>query len=168
MLKKREKQVFMNLIKNARMPDKHIAKILGITQPTVTRIRQKLEKSGYIKGYKPLVDFQKLGLSLIVLTLFNITDLSRIDQVKKKIIPNLKKMPEIFLIAEGEGMGKTCLIMSAHKDFQDFEEWVVDLKKKNGKYMEDVEHFLFSTNNIHKEFSIENAVIEFLKGEHER
>lgn len=165
MLKKREKEVFIHLLKDGRMPDKHIAKILNITQPTVTRIRQKLEKSGYIKGYKPVVDLQKLGIGLVALTLFRISDFSKTEEIKKKVLPDLKSMPEVFLIAQGEGMGKTSLIGTIHKDFPAFEEWMIDLRKKYGKYTEDIEHFIFSTNRIYKEFSTEGAIIDLLKRE---
>jgi DNA-binding Lrp family transcriptional regulator len=162
-LKKREKEVFVHLLENARMPDKHIAKLLNTTQPTVTRIRQKLEKAGYIKGYKPIVDLQKLGIGLVALTLFRISDFSKTEEIKKVVVPDLKKMPEVILVAEGEGMGKTSLIVSMHKDFPDFEEWMIALRKKYGKYVEEEEQFFFSTSRIYKELSIEQAIIDFLK-----
>jgi len=162
-LKNREKEVFIHLLENARMPDKHIAKLLNTTQPTVTRIRQKLEKAGYIKGYKPIVDLQKLGIGLIVITLFRITDFSKTEEIKKVVVPDLRKMPEVILVAEGEGMGKTSLIVTMHKDFPDFEEWMIALRKKYGKYVEEEEQFFFSTSRIYKELSIEQAIIDFLK-----
>jgi DNA-binding Lrp family transcriptional regulator len=162
-LKKREKEIFAYLLANARMPDKHIAKLLNTTQPTVTRIRQKLEKEGYIKGYKPIVDLQKLGIGLVALTLFRISDFSKTEEIKKNVVPDLKKMPEVILVAEGEGMGKTSLIVTMHKDFPDFEEWMIALRKKYGKYVEEEEQFFFSTSRIYKELSIEQAIIDFLK-----
>ncbi|MEM7826043.1 MAG: Lrp/AsnC family transcriptional regulator [Candidatus Aenigmatarchaeota archaeon] len=164
MLKKREKEVLIQLLMNARMPDKHIAKILGTTQPTVTRIRQKLEKAGYIKNYKPVVSFQKFGVGIIVLTLFRI-DFSKIDEIKKEVLPELKKMPQIILVAAGEGMGKTSLIVSVHKDFKEFEEMMIEMRKKWEKYIQDVEHFIFSVDKIYKEFSVEDAIIALLKSE---
>jgi DNA-binding Lrp family transcriptional regulator len=145
------------------MPDKHIAKLLNTTQPTVTRIRQRLEKVGYIKGYKPIVDLQKLGIGLIALTLFRIADFSKTEEIKKRVIPDLRKMPEVILVAEGEGMGKTSLIITMHKDFPEFEEWMIELRKKYGKYVEEEDQFFFSTNRIYKELSIEGAIIDFLK-----
>ena len=163
MLKKREKEVLAYLLANARMPDKHIAKLLRTTQPTVTRIRQKLEKTGYIKGYKPIIDLQKMGIGLIALTLFRISDFSKTEEIKKNVVPDLRRMPEVILVAEGEGMGKTSLIVSMHKDFPEFEEWMIALRKKYGKYVEEEEQFFFSTSRIYKELSIEEAVINLLK-----
>lgn len=163
MLKKREKEVFVQLLADARMPDKHIAKLLATTQPTVTRIRQKLEKTGYIKGYRPIIDLQKLGIGILALTLFRIADFSKTEEIKKNVIPDLRRMPEVILVAEGEGMGKTSVIVSMHKDFPDFEEWMIALRKKYGKYMEEEEQFFFSTSRIYKELSIEGAIIDFLK-----
>jgi Lrp/AsnC family leucine-responsive transcriptional regulator len=162
-LKRREKEVFAHLLVNARMPDKHIAKLLNTTQPTVTRIRQRLEKAGYIKGYKPVVDLQKLGIGLIALTLFRIADFSKTEEIKKNVVPTLRKMPEVILVAEGEGMGKTSLIITMHKDFPEFEKWIIALRRKYGKYVEEEEQFFFSTSRMYKELSIEEAIIDFLK-----
>lgn len=163
MLKRREKEVFIHLLSNARMPDKHIAKLLGTTQPTVTRIRQKLEKAKYIKYYRPIVDLQKLGIGLIAITLFRIADFSKTEEIKKNVIPDLKRMPEVILVAEGEGMMKTSIIISMHKDFPDFEEWMIALRKKHGKYVTGEEQFFFSTSRIYKELSMEEAIIDILR-----
>lgn len=164
MLKKREREVFIHLLENARMPDKHIAKLLNTTQPTVTRIRQKLERSGYIKGYRPVVDLQKSGAGIIATTLFRISDFSKTEEIKKSVIPNLKTMPEVFCVAEGEGMGKTSMIITVHPNFHEFEEWMIMVRKKYGKYMSDIEQFLFSTNRIYKGPSVEEGIIKILKG----
>ena len=165
MLKKREKEVFINLLANARMPDKHIAKLLETTQPTVTRVRQKLERNGYIKGYRPVVDLQKVGMNFVGITLFRISDFSKTEEIKRIVVPELRKMPEIVLVAEGEGMGKTSLIVSLHKDFREFEEMMILIRKRFGKHMENIEQFIFSTNRIYKDLSVEGAIINFLKSE---
>lgn len=162
-LKKREREVLIHLLANGRMPDKHIAKVLGTTQPTVTRIRQKLERTGYIKGYRPVIDFEKLGIGLVAITLFRISDFSKTEEIKKNVVPELRKIPGIVLVAEGEGLGKTSIIMSIHKDFREFEELMIDTRQKFGKYMEEIEQFIFSTNRIVKDLSIEEAIINLLK-----
>jgi DNA-binding Lrp family transcriptional regulator len=50
-------------MKNSRKSDRQLARAIGTSQPTVTRIRSRLEKEGYIKEYTMIPDFGKLGLS---------------------------------------------------------------------------------------------------------
>jgi DNA-binding Lrp family transcriptional regulator len=38
-------------MKNSRRSDRELALVLGISQPTVTRLRTRLEKEGIIKEY---------------------------------------------------------------------------------------------------------------------
>ena len=51
------------LAKNAKKSDRDIAKKLNISQPTVTRMRKKLEDNRYILEYTAVLDFKKLGLN---------------------------------------------------------------------------------------------------------
>jgi DNA-binding Lrp family transcriptional regulator len=44
-------QVLNELIKNSSRSDHKLAKAIGVFQPTVTRLRNQLEKEGYIQEY---------------------------------------------------------------------------------------------------------------------
>jgi Lrp/AsnC family leucine-responsive transcriptional regulator len=60
-LREIELRVLSELIKNSRISDRELGKKLRMSQPTVSRIRNKLENEGYIKEYTLIPDFQKLG-----------------------------------------------------------------------------------------------------------
>ena len=55
-LKRIELRLVAELMKNSRKSDRELAKILGISQPTVTRIRNKLEREGVIREYTAIPD----------------------------------------------------------------------------------------------------------------
>jgi DNA-binding Lrp family transcriptional regulator len=55
-MKRRELEVFFELIKNSKKSDRDIAKKLNISQPTVTRVRKKLERT-VIKAYTLVPSF---------------------------------------------------------------------------------------------------------------
>ncbi|NIO38282.1 winged helix-turn-helix transcriptional regulator, partial [Candidatus Bathyarchaeota archaeon] len=44
-------QLLRELLKNSKRSDRELAKILGVSQPTVTRTRNRLEKNGMIQDY---------------------------------------------------------------------------------------------------------------------
>ena len=52
--------IFAELVKNARLSDRQLAKILNVSQPTITRRRNELEKRGLL-DYTAILDIRKLG-----------------------------------------------------------------------------------------------------------
>ena len=48
-------KLLSELIRNSRRSDRELAKVIGASQPTITRTRRKLEKEGYIKEYTILI-----------------------------------------------------------------------------------------------------------------
>jgi DNA-binding Lrp family transcriptional regulator len=165
-MKRNEKRVFIELLKNGRRPDKHIAKSLEMAQPTVTRIRQRLEKQKHITSYSPSVNLGKVGINLAVITLFRISDFTKTESMKKTVIPYLNKMPQVVCVAEGEGLrGKTSMIISMHKDFQDYQDMMLDLRKRFGKNVGDIEQFIVSADKIYKDFSLNALAIDILSKE---
>ncbi|MFH1126528.1 MAG: Lrp/AsnC family transcriptional regulator [archaeon] len=167
-LKKREIQVFFELLKDGRVPDKHIAQRIKTTQPTVTRIRQKLEREGYIKKYSILVDFKKVGITMIVVTMFKWADYS-IEKEQEDARKEILKMPEMLSLSRGEGMrGKTNIIISAHEGFKSYEDFVRVLRKKWGNYVTDIESFISSVDGITKVFDPSECITDILSKQQDK
>ena len=117
--------VFIELMKNAKKSDRDIAKKLGISQPTVTRIRKKLEKN-VIKTYTAIPVLSEIGIKIIS---FNFV---RCDNPKINIEACMKQMaktnPKITFISSGKGMGKDCLIVTLHRDYRDYVDFLTSIK----------------------------------------
>ncbi len=162
-LREKEKQVLFELLRNGRKPDKHIAQALGLTQPTVTRIRQKLERERLIKGYKAGVDERAIGFSISVITFFDWRDHSEKEQVEEAT-QYIAKLPEVVYFARGEGLrGKTYAMATFHKTFADYEAFTKKLRERYGKQMAYVEEFISSMDSVRKKDSVQ-AVIQALSG----
>ena len=67
-MKETELRLISELMRNSRRSDRELAKVLGVSQPTVGRMIKKLEKEGITKEYTMIPDFCKLGYGLLVLT----------------------------------------------------------------------------------------------------
>ena len=81
-MKEIELKLLSELMKNSRRSDRDLAKAIGVSQPTVTRIRSRLEKEGYIKEYTMIPDFSRLGYEILALTLIKLR--KRLVQKKRK------------------------------------------------------------------------------------
>lgn len=68
------------LSENGRMSHEDISKKLNLTRPAIHRRIYKMEDAGFIKGYKVLIDWQKIGYNVdtYVLCKVNTNDFERL------------------------------------------------------------------------------------------
>jgi DNA-binding Lrp family transcriptional regulator len=150
LLSKREKQVFLHLVEDARLSDQEIARKIQTSRPTVSRIRQRLEKQGYIKGYIPRVNFDKLNLSVRSFLLFRWKDFSK-KQELQQFDSTIKKIPSVTAYLKGEGFnGRTNIIVSLHEHLEDHARFIELLRETWADNVDGVEVFLSSTSATSK------------------
>jgi DNA-binding Lrp family transcriptional regulator len=61
-------RILKGLLEDARFSSRHIAKNVGVSVGTVLSRIKKMEDDGIIKGYSALLDHEKLGYELTVVT----------------------------------------------------------------------------------------------------
>jgi DNA-binding Lrp family transcriptional regulator len=67
-----ERKLLSELLKNSRRSDRELAKSIGTSQTTTTRLRTKLEKEGYVKEYTIIPNFSKIGYTIMALNFFKL------------------------------------------------------------------------------------------------
>jgi DNA-binding Lrp family transcriptional regulator len=121
-------RLLLELLKsNAKWNTKELAEKVGLTNtPTYERVK-RLEKFGFIKGYRAVLDSKKMGLSLLVL--INV-------QLKSHASTYLEEFEqEIITLSEVE----TCYHIAGHFDYllqveiEDMEAYAVFVKEKLSK-----------------------------------
>ena len=128
-------KVVSELLKNSRRSDRELAIAIGVSQPTVSRTIQKLEKEGIIKEYTIIPDFQKLGYNIAAITFGNIREEfrkpERLDEARRKFIKNFEESAfEVVLDERGMGLGYEGIIISFHKNYSeylDFKRWIAEM-----------------------------------------
>ena len=68
---KNEREILKMLLDNGRITDMEISEQLSISPQAIGKIRRKLEDKGIIKGYRCVLDFDKIGLHTFALTHVN-------------------------------------------------------------------------------------------------
>ena len=125
-MKEIERKLLSELMKNSRTSDRKLARVIGTSQPTVTRMRRKLEKDGYIREYTVIPDFRKLGYEILAVTFFRYKtrfDAEKIKKAKKILSESFEKGPfEIVMAERGMGCGYNALMISVHRDYRSFME----------------------------------------------
>jgi DNA-binding Lrp family transcriptional regulator len=144
-LKEFELKLIAELMKNSRRSDRELGRALGVSQPTVTRVRRKLEREGIIKEYTMIPDFPKLGYELMNVTFINVKQSTRdeleharegaAEEVNKKVFPDL-------LIERGLGLGFDGIIITLHRSYTDYTQQIKYTKTRPFVQPNHVESFL--------------------------
>jgi DNA-binding Lrp family transcriptional regulator len=143
MMKKRMLKLLFELMKNAKRSDREIAKIIGVSQPTITRMRQRLEKTAII-DYTVIPDWTELGFEIMAMTLVKAKGLPEVtEKAKKWAMSN----PNVVFAAGGEGMGMDYSVLSFHKNYSDYSSFMDNLKAAWAESLQDVQSFLMATGD---------------------
>lgn len=145
-----EWKLLSELIKNSRRSDRDLAKAIGSSQPTVTRVRTKLEKEGYIKEYTMIPDFTKLGYEIMALT-FVKTELGftkeAIEKTRDAIRKRIRDTPlDLIMLERGKGMKYDGVVISIHKTYESFNK-LRDRFKQYPFVQYDTDSFLISLHD---------------------
>jgi len=124
-LKNIELHLISELMKNSRRSDRQLAKALGVSQPTVSRTLERLEKQGMIREYTVIPNFQKLGYQIAALTLVKMkSGLSpeEVDRAREISIKDMREKgpPEIIMFERGMGDGYTAILVSLHHNYSEY------------------------------------------------
>jgi DNA-binding Lrp family transcriptional regulator len=148
-------KLLQELLSNSKRSDRELAKLLKVSQPTITRTRHKLEKSGMIQDYTITPDFKKMGFELLAVTLIKMKTEIRLPEVFSKAKEYTEKFPNAVFAGIGEGLGMTGVIISFHYDFTDYTTKWNQMRVDWKDYVSDIQSFMVSLETgVIKKFSL--------------
>ena len=114
------------LMKNSRRSDRELAKAIGVSQPTVSRMIKRLEKEGVIKEYTMIPDFTKIGYHLLAITFVKLRNMLDPEEVEKAREITKQRIKEsrfgIIMLERGLGLGYDGAIVTFYESFTDYLE----------------------------------------------
>ena len=137
-------KILFGLMKNSKTSDRQLAKRIGVSQPTVTRRRARLEKE-LIDGYTAVPKWEKIGYEILAITLIKAMGIftsKEYADIRKQGLEWLHKQPNIIMGGACEGMGMNSFIISLHKSYSDHSEFMLKLRLEMGDFMDDVQTIL--------------------------
>jgi DNA-binding Lrp family transcriptional regulator len=143
-----ELKLISELMKNSRRSDRELAKAIGVSQPTVSRMIKRLESEGVIKEYSLILDFHKLGFEILALTFLDIKD-----------EPTIDKLQNVVIRERGLGLKNNYALISLHEDFPSYLKFKRQLKYLN---LSKSESFLVDLTGYHG-FLTFSSLAEYLK-----
>jgi DNA-binding Lrp family transcriptional regulator len=146
-LKPLDYELLFELMKNSRRSDRTLAKVLKSSQPTITRRRAKLEKE-LIEGYTAIPRWKKLGYEIFAATLVKsktaLATKEKYETVRKKGIEWLMNQPNVIMAGGCRGAGVNAFMISVHKNYSDYDEFMYKYRLELGDTAEDVKTVLIN------------------------
>jgi DNA-binding Lrp family transcriptional regulator len=144
MRKELPQRLLSELLKNSKRSDRELAKLLGVSQPTVTRARQRLEKNGIIQDYTIVPNFREMGFEILALTFVKMRSEILTPEIMAEAKKYAEKWPNAIFASSGEGIGMTGVIISFHRDYTDYHKKLNLLRVDWKDLTEDIQSFIVS------------------------
>jgi len=141
-LKDVELRLILELIKDSRRSDRELAKAIGVSQPTVSRVRLRLEREGMIE-YSASPNLAKLGFEILAVVLGRRNYQKRQEINIQKAKNYARDHPNILFGAPGNGLGYDRISVSVHRNFSDYSRFMQELQTEWTGIM-DVDSFLIN------------------------
>ncbi|MCJ7763291.1 Lrp/AsnC family transcriptional regulator [Candidatus Bathyarchaeota archaeon] len=146
MLKYIEAKMLSELVKNSRRSDRELAKAIGTSQPTATRIRTKLEKEGFVKEYTAIPNLSKIGYSIIALNILKLNlkmTPAELQAFKKAHFDALAKNSNaVFMAKSGMGLGYDAVVISLHPTYSSCDQFRSVIRESMSANISDMNTFL--------------------------
>jgi DNA-binding Lrp family transcriptional regulator len=141
-LKSIDYKILAALMKNAKISDRQLAKEIGVSQPTVTRRRAKLEKEA-IDGYTAVPKWAKMGYEILAVTMVKSHPSIGLRNNYKPVIERAMKwtmkQPNILMCSGSRGMNRDGVLISVHKSYADFDRFMAEHKRELGDMFSEIE-----------------------------
>jgi DNA-binding Lrp family transcriptional regulator len=150
-MKEAELRLISELMKNSRRSDRELAKAIGVSQPTVSRMIKKFEKEGVIKEYTMIPDFRKLGYELMGVSFLKREETMKNEEIadlRRRVVEVEEENPYATLIAvNGIGLGRGRMFITLYRNYTRYAEAMQLTKNLPHVDAQGLESFLVDLND---------------------
>jgi len=148
-----------------------LAKVIGSSQPTITRRRAKLEKERLIDSYTAIPNFTKLGFEIMAFSFYSWRPEATEQRYKdkevfiKRLYAFLAEHKNIIFSSNGQGFEMETMMMSIHKSYADYIKLRKAVSDEWGDYLLKTNSFIVSLqeDTVGKNFGFEHFADYILK-----
>jgi DNA-binding Lrp family transcriptional regulator len=140
-------RIISELMKNAKISDRELAKKLGYSQPAISRRRTRLERDRLL-AYSAVPNFEEFGYDMLAFTFvhFDFAFGSGVfgDEAADMLSKAIEQHPNVIFASSGRGLGFEAILLSVHKHYAGYDEFRHSLRASLGKHAVDVRTFAIS------------------------
>jgi len=133
--------LLLEYLKDSNRTDRQMAKILGVSQPTVFRMRNRLLKEGLVRHFSAIPDFAKMGYEIMAFSFVKF-NMEKVMEIEEKAKEWAQSYPEIIFSSRAEGMGMDAITVSLHKNYAEFTNFLMENKNIGRHFIAEVDYIL--------------------------
>lgn len=140
-LDEQDKKILKQIASDAKMPLVEISSETGISSKVIAYRIKKMEKKGFIAGYRPIINYGKLGLTYYKV-FFNLKfDLIKeIDEFERFLLNHSKVIYIVHGISIHANLDTEVLVSSSHEFF----EFIKEIKNAFPKLISDYAYLIYT------------------------
>jgi len=128
-LKDFELELVSELIRNCRRSDRQLAKVLGVSQPTVTRMRMKLEKKELLE-YSACPNLARLGYTMMAVVFGKRDYEKHPEDVSSKALKFVDEHPNVIFASDGNGLDFDRIAISLHRNYSEYSAYIQEMRSE--------------------------------------
>jgi DNA-binding Lrp family transcriptional regulator len=157
-----ELRLVAELLKDSHRSDRELAKAVRVSQPTISRLRKKLEDRGIIREYTMIPDFHELGYNIMAVIFLKLGQGGKSLSARQleKMFSEARKLekhnPRTFLMVKtGIGLSHDMVVISLFHDYSEYTDYIRMIKTESTAelrpYFEggSIETFLINLEGMH-------------------
>jgi len=147
-LTENDKNVLRKIIDHSKIPDSQIAEDMGISPQAVFKIRTKLEKSGIIIGYTPIINFKKIGINVLALMVIRLKPDVWNRYTDDLVSERISKIPYIISAYRVADARASHILLIGFRDTEQKEHYLAQIQTRYTNDIEIKEVYTFSVDKI--------------------
>ncbi|MCW8802285.1 MAG: Lrp/AsnC family transcriptional regulator [Candidatus Bathyarchaeota archaeon] len=124
------------LLRDSSRSDRELAKIIGVSQPTVSRTKKLLREEEIIHALVAFPDLYKIGFELMAITFVKIKAVLASREVRERNFAKVKAWMDsekkVIFCGPCNGFGAHSFFISVHKNYADFDTFITKHNKELG------------------------------------
>jgi DNA-binding Lrp family transcriptional regulator len=147
-LTENDRVVLKKILDSKRIPDSDIAKTMNLSPQAIFKIRNKLENSGIIKGYMPIVDFKKIGIHVMIILIIRITSKVWKTFTDDQISDRISRTPYIINAYRVADEQASHVLILGFRDTYQKEKYIAQIQTKFSEEVQIQAIYTFSVDKI--------------------
>jgi Lrp/AsnC family transcriptional regulator, leucine-responsive regulatory protein len=147
-LTENDRVVLKKILDSKRIPDSDIATTMGLSPQAIFKIRNKLEDSGIIQGYRPIIDFKKIGINVMIVLIIRLTSKIWREFSDDQISERIAKTPYVidaYRVADAQA---SHILILGFRDTNQKEQYIAHIQTKFAEEIQIKEMYTFSVDKI--------------------
>ncbi len=116
-------RLLFEYLEDSNRSDKQMAKVMGVSQPTIARMKRRLVEDGLVEHFSVIPNFSKIGYEIMAFSCVKFKP-DKLAEIEGKAKEWARSNTEIIFTSRAEGMGMHAVTISLHKNYAEYDKFV--------------------------------------------